>query len=195
MNEVTRILSRIKSGDPNAAGLLLPLVYDELRRLARSKLTQERPGQTLQATALVHEAFVRLVAGEGEPSHWGGRGHFFAAAAGAMRRILVENARRKQRLRHGGDLVRVDLDPRDLDELEIAAPQPREDLLALDAALDKLKQVDGTASELVQLRYFAGLTQAEAAEMLDISIRTADRIWAYARAWLHREVQQADPPE
>ena len=195
MNEVTRILSRIESGEAGAAGLLLPLVYDELRQLARSKLTHERPGQTLQATALVHEAFVRLVAGEGEPSHWDGRGHFFAAAAEAMRRILVESARRKRRLRHGGDLVRVNLAPHDLDELEIAAPQPREDLLALDAALDKLKQVDGTASQLVQLRYFAGLTQAEAAEMLDISTRTADRIWAYARAWLHREVQPADPQE
>ena len=167
MNEVSRILSRIELGEAGAAGLLLPLVYDELRKLARSKLTRERPGQTLQATALVHEAFVRLVAGEGEPSHWDGRGHFFTAAAEAMRRILVESARRKRRLRHGGDLVRVNLAPHDLDELEIAAPQPREDLLALDAALDKLKQVDGTASHLVQLRYFAGLTQAEAAEMLD----------------------------
>ena len=195
MNEVTRILSRIESGDPHAAGLLLPLVYDELRRLARSKLTQERAGQTLQATALVHEAFLRLVAGDGEPSQWDGRSHFFAAAAEAMRRILVENARRKRRQRHGGDLVRVDLEPHDLDDLEIEAPQPREDLLALDAALNKLKQVDGTASELVQLRYFAGLTQAEAAEMLDLSTRTADRIWAYARAWLHREVQQTGSPE
>ncbi len=190
MTEVTRILSRIESGDPNAAGLLLPMVYDELRKLAKSKLTHERPGQTLQPTALVHEAFLRLVAGEGEPSHWDGRGHFFAAAAEAMRRILVESARRKQRLRHGGDLARVELD-----ELNIEAPEPREDLLALDAALDKLKLVDGTASELVQLRYFAGLTQAEAAEILDISPRTADRIWAYARAWLHREVQQTDPQE
>ena len=171
------------------------MVYDELRKLARSKLTHERPGQTLQATALVHEAFVRLVAGDGEPSHWDGRGHFFAAAAEAMRRILVESARRKQRLRHGGDLVRVDLHQRELEDLDIEAPHPREDLLALDAALDKLKQVDGTASQLVQLRYFAGLTQEEAAEMLDISTRTADRIWAYARAWLHREVQQSGPPE
>ena len=171
------------------------MVYDELRKLARSKLTHERPGQTLQATALVHEAFVRLVAGDGEPSHWDGRGHFFAAAAEAMRRILVESARRKQRLRHGGDLVRVDLHQRELEDLDIEAPHPREDLLALDAALDKLKQVDGTASQLVQLRYFAGLTQAEAAELLDISTRTADRIWAYARAWLHREVQQTDPQE
>ena len=135
--------------------------------------------------------FNRLpVAGTGEPSHWDGRGHFFAAAAEAMRRILVDSARRKQRLRHGGDLARVELD-----ELNIEAPEPREDLLALDAALDKLKLVDGTASELVQLRYFAGLTLAEAAEILDISPRTADRIWAYARAWLHREVQQTGPQE
>ena len=190
MTEVTRILSRIESGDPGAAGLLLPLVYDELRKLAKSKLAREQPGHTLQATALVHEAYVRLVAGRSEPNHWDGRGHFFAAAAEAMRRILVESARRKQRLRHGGDLVRVDLD-----ELNIEAPEPREDLLALDAALDKLKLVDGTASELVQLRYFAGLTLAEAAEILDISPRTADRIWAYARAWLHREVQQTGPQE
>ena len=122
--------------------------------------------------------------------HWDGRGHFFAAAAEAMRRILVESARRKHRFRHGGDLVRVELD-----ELNIDAPEPREDLLALDTALDKLKLVDGPASELVQLRYFAGLTQAEAAEILDISPRTADRLWAYARAWLHREVQQTDPPD
>ncbi len=195
MNEVTRILSRIESGDPSAAELLLPLVYDELRKLARSNLTREQSGQTLQATALVHEAFLRLVSGDGEPSHWNGRGHFFSAAAEAMRRILVESAHRKQRLRHGGDLVRVDLSQRDLEDLDIEAPHPHEDLLALDAALTKLKQVDGTASELVQLRYFAGLTQAEAAEMLDISPRTADRIWAYARAWLHREVQQSGSQE
>ena len=190
MTEVTRILSRIESGDPSAAGLLLPLVYDELRKLAKSKLSGEKPGQTLQATALVHEAYLRLVAGRGDSNHWDGRGHFFAAAAEAMRRILVESARRKHRFRHGGDLVRVELD-----ELNIDAPEPREDLLALDTALDKLKLVDGPASELVQLRYFAGLTQAEAAEILDISPRTADRLWAYARAWLHREIQQIDPPD
>lgn len=190
MSEITRILTRIESGDHGAASELLPLVYDELRKLARSKMAREQPGHTLQATALVHEAYARLVSGQDKPSHWDGRGHLFAAAAEAMRRILVESARRKHRLRHGGDLVRVDFD-----DLNIEAPQPREDLLALDAALIKLKQVDGTASQLVQLRYFAGLTLAEAAEMLDISARTADRIWAYARAWLHREVQQISPHE
>ena len=147
-------------------------------------MSNEQPGHTLQATALVHEAYLRLVAGQGEPNHWDGRGHFFAAAAEAMRRILVESARRKQRLRHGGELSRVELE----DELDIAAPEFREDLLALDAALDQLKQVDATAAELVQLRYFASLTLAEAAEMLDISTRSADRIWAYAKAWLHREI-------
>ena len=190
MSDVTRILSRIESGDPSAAGLLLPLVYDELRKLARSKLAHEQAGQTLQATALVHEAFLRLVDVDGKPAHWDGRHHFFAAAAEAMRRILVDNARRKQRIRHGGDLVRMDLD-----DVEIESPEPRENLLALDVALDKLKLVDGTASELVQLRYFGGLTQAEAAEMLDISPRTADRIWAYARAWLHREIQKPTSQE
>lgn len=190
MIEVTRILSRIESGDRSAAESLLPLVYDELRKLAKSKLSNEPSGHTLQATALVHEAYLRLVASRGEPNQWDGRGHFFAAAAEAMRRILVEGARRRHRLRHGGDMVRTDLD-----ELNIEAPEPREDLLALDAALIKLKQIDGTASELVQLRYFAGLTLAEAAEILDISVRTADRIWAFARAWLHREVQQISPRE
>ncbi|MBI5758121.1 MAG: sigma-70 family RNA polymerase sigma factor [Planctomycetales bacterium] len=184
MTDVTRILSMMEAGDPTAAGQLLPLVYDELRKLATAKLAHERPGQTLQATALVHEAYLRLVAGAQEGKAWDGRGHFFAAAAEAMRRILVGNARRKHRLRHGGDLVRVEME----EELDIEAPELREDLLALDAALDKLKLVDGTAAELVQLRYFAGLTLAEAAEMLDISTRSADRVWAYAKAWLHREM-------
>lgn len=184
MTEVTRILSLIESGDPSAAGQLLPLVYDELRKLAAAKLAHEKPGQTLQATALVHEAYLRLVGGAQAGKAWDGRGHFFAAAAEAMRRILVESARRKQRVRHGGELVRVELE----EELDIEAPGFREDLLALDAALDKLKQVDVTAAELVQLRYFAGLTLAGAAEILDISTRSADRIWAYAKAWLHREM-------
>ncbi|MCX7423808.1 MAG: ECF-type sigma factor [Planctomycetia bacterium] len=185
MNEnVTRILERMVQRDPMAAGQLLPLVYEELRKLATARLAHEKPGQTLQATALVHEAYLRLVGGAQTAKAWDGRGHFFAAAAEAMRRILVDNARRKQRVRHGGELERVDL----VDELDIAAPAFREDLLELDAALDKLKQVDGTAAELVQLRYFAGLTLAEAAEMLDISTRTADRIWAYAKAWRHREM-------
>jgi RNA polymerase sigma factor (TIGR02999 family) len=185
--DVTRILERMIQRDPTAAGQLLPLVYDELRKLAAAKLAHEKPGQTLQATALVHEAYLRLVGGAQAGKAWDGRGHFFAAAAEAMRRILVGNARRKHRLRHGGGMVRVELD----DELDIEAPEFREDLLALDAALDKLKQVDGTAAELVQLRYFAGLTLAEAAEMLDISTRSADRVWAYAKAWLHREITES----
>ncbi len=184
MSDVTQILNAIELGDPLAAEQLLPLVYDELRRLAKSKLACEKPGHTLQATALVHEAYLRLVGNAQAGRAWDGRGHFFAAAAEGMRRILVENARRKHRLRHGGDLERVDLD----DELAIEAPEPREDLLALDVALDKLKQVDRTAADLVQLRYFAGLTLAGAAEMLDISTRSADRIWAYSKAWLHREM-------
>ncbi len=181
---VTQVLERLIQKDPTAAGQLLSLVYDELRKLAAAKLAHEQPGQTLQATALVHEAYLRLVGGAQAGKAWDGRGHFFAAAAEAMRRILVETARRKQRVRHGGEWERVDLE----DELDIEAPEFREDLLALDAALDKLKQVDGTAAELVQLRYFAGLTLSEAAEMLDISTRSADRIWAYAKAWLHREM-------
>lgn len=191
MPNVTRILSQIESGDPLAAERLLPLVYDELRNLAAAKLAQEKPGQTLQATALVHEAYLRLVkpplhAGKEQPS-WDGRGHFFAAAAEAMRRILVDQARRKNRLKHGGDRARVDLE-----DVPIEAPPFREDLLALDRALDKLKLVDGTASELVQLRYFTGLTVAEAADILDISQRTAERLWKYARAWLHREIQESE---
>lgn len=182
--EVTQILKRLIQKDPTAAGQLLPLVYEELRQLAAAKLAHEKPGQTVQATALVHEAYLRLVGGSQAGKAWEGRGHFFAAAAEAMRRILVDSARRKHRRRHGGDFERVELD----DELEIEAPEVREDVLALDVALDKLKQVDGTAAELVQLRYFAGLTLAEAAEMLDISSRSADRVWAYAKAWLHREM-------
>ena len=184
MTEITGVISQLKSGDPIAAEQLLPLVYEELRKLAAAKLAREPSGQTVQATALVHEAYLRLVGGVQADKPWDGRGHFFAAAAEAMRRILVDNARRKQRLRHGGDLERVAFE----EELDIQAPEPREDLLALDAALNKLKQVDGTAAELVQLRYFAGLTLAEAAEILDISTRSADRIWAYAKAWLHREM-------
>ncbi len=182
--DVTKLLERLIQKDPTAAEQLLPLVYAELRQLAAAKLAREKPGQTLQATALIHEAYLRLVGGAQAGKAWDGRGHFFAAAAEAMRRILVEGARRKQRVRHGGELERVELK----DDLDIEAPELREDLLELNAALDKLKQVDGTAAELVQLRYFAGLTLAEAAEMLDISPRSADRIWAYAKAWLHREM-------
>ena len=186
MSEITLILSRMEAGDRVAAERLLPLVYDELRNLAKSKLAHESPGQTLQATALVHEAFLRIAGDRHAEAGWDGRGHFFAAAAEAMRRILVENARRKNRLRHGGEFER-----QDLDDIEIVAPEPREDLIALDEALTKLATVDGTAAELVQLRYFAGLTLPEVAEVLDIAPRTADRLWAYARAWLHQEIGRA----
>jgi RNA polymerase sigma factor (TIGR02999 family) len=189
MSDITRILSQIESGDPSAAEQLLPLVYEELRKLAAAKLTQEKPGQTLQATALVHEAYLRLVNTE-QAKDWNSRAYFFGAAAEAMRRILVDNARRKKRLKHGGDRSRMELD-----DVPIVAPQPREDLLALDAALNKLKQVDGTAAELVQLRYFTGLTVTEAADILDISPRTAERVWSYARAWLHGEIKGFDAGE
>src|SRR5947209_7052115 len=158
MTDVTRVLSAIEQGDPHAAGQLLPLVYEELRRLAAQKLAQERPGQTLEATALVHEAYLRLVGGE-QAQGWNSRGHFFAAAAEAMRRILVEQARRKRSRKHGGDRARADLDA-----IQPAAPEPREDLLALDEALTRLAASDPAAARLVELRYFAGLTLLEAAE-------------------------------
>jgi RNA polymerase sigma factor (TIGR02999 family) len=183
MREVTRILSAIEGGDPHAAEQLLPLVYDELRKLAAQRLAQEKPGQTLQATALVHEAYLRLV-GTPPARPWNGRGHFFAAAAQAMQRILVEGARRKRSLKHGGGRSR-----RGLDDSRLAAPEPREDLLALDEALNKLAATDRVAAELVRLRYFAGLALPEAAELLGMSPRTAGRLWAYARAWLRREVE------
>lgn len=184
MSELTEIIRAIESGDPLAADKLLPLVYDELRRLAAAKLSHEPAGQTLQATALVHEAYLRLV-GDSEPPRWDSRGHFFAAAAEAMRRILVEAARRKKRLKRGGDHAR-----QDLEKVEIVGPELHEDLLALDEALDKLAVADRQAAELVQLRYFAGMTLAEAAQHMGISPRTADRLWAYARAWLHQELQK-----
>jgi RNA polymerase sigma factor (TIGR02999 family) len=184
MDEVTQFLNAIEQGNPHAASQLLPLVYDELRRLAAQKLASETPGQTVQATALVHEAYLRLV-GKGCDQSWSGRGHFFGAAAEAMRRILVENARRKKALKHGGDLSR-----RELDEQQLIAPEPREDLLALDAALNKLAGEHRQAADLVQLRYFAGLTLPEAAEALGISPRTAGRVWTYARAWLRREIER-----
>jgi RNA polymerase sigma factor (TIGR02999 family) len=183
MSEVSRILSAIEAGDPSAAEKLLPLVYDELRKLAAQKLAQEKPGQTLEATALVHEAYVRLV-GEGEEPHWDSRGHFFAAAAQAMRRILVESARRKKSLKRGGGLARADFEDR-----QISAPEIQEDVVALDQALIKLATVDKTAAEVVQLRYFAGLALPETARILDISPRTAGRLWAYARAWLRQEIE------
>lgn len=185
MSEVTQILDAIENGDPHAAGRLLPLVYDELRRLASQRLACEKPGQTLDATALVHEAYLRLV-GNGAERHWDSRGHFVAAAAEAMRRILVEIARRKKSLKHGGRLQRRELDP-----VDVASPEPQEDLLALDEALTKLAAIDKVKADLVTLRYFAGLTLDQASEVLAISPATADRYWAYARAWLHQEITQS----
>jgi RNA polymerase sigma factor (TIGR02999 family) len=187
MNDVTRTLSAIEQGDPSAAGRLLPLVYDELRKLAAQKLARERPGQTIQATALVHDAYLRLV-GSGAAQGWSGRNHFFAAAATAMRRILIERARRKRRRIHGGGRQRRELHP-DL----VPSPEPDEELLALDAALARLAERDPVKARLVELRYFAGLTGEAAAEILGISARTADRYWAYARAWLRREMDGAGP--
>src|SRR5205823_2939310 len=190
MSDVTRILSAIEQGDPAAAGQLLPLIYDELRRLAAAKLAQEKPGQTLDATALVHEAYVRLAGGGGggQPRRsWNGRGHFFAAAAEAMRRILVERARRKRSLKRGGGLVR-----RDLDAVEPAAPQAGDDLLALDEALTRLAARDPVKAELVKLRHFAGLSLEEAAAFLGISPATAKRYWSVARAWLFATLSEPD---
>ncbi len=189
MNEVSRILSDLARGDRQAAGQLLPLVYDELRKLAAVRLAEEAPGNSLNATDLVHEAFLRLV-GPADAARWDNRGHFFAAAATAMRRILVEAARRKQRVRHGGDQTRIDLDA-----AQATAPDPRHDLVALDAALTRLAAVDPQAARLVELRHFTGLSVAEAAQALGLSPRTADRVWAYARAWLHRQLADtaADP--
>jgi RNA polymerase sigma factor (TIGR02999 family) len=187
MNEVTRILSAIEQGDPHAAEQLLPLVYDQLRQLAAQRLAQEQPGQTLQATALVHEAYLRLVDVE-KAQHWNSRGHFFAAAAEAMRRILVQNARRRSRVKHGGGRTRIDVD-----DLEIAAPQRSEELLALDEALTQLAAADAQAAELVKLRYFAGCTIPQAAEVLGVSPRTADFLWAYARTWLFQKIQGEGP--
>jgi RNA polymerase sigma factor (TIGR02999 family) len=189
MNDVTGILSAIEQGDPSAAAQLLPLVYDELRKLAAERLSHEKPGQTLQATALVHEAYVRLVDVD-KPQPWNSRGHFFAAAAEAMRRILLENARRKQSRKHGGHLAR-----QDLDAVGLTAPETSESVLALDEALQKLARQDKSAAEVVQLRFFAGLPLPEVAKLLGISPRTADRLWAYARAWLHQEIQATDPEE
>jgi len=183
MSEVTQILHAIAEGDPHAASQLLPLVYEELRKLAAQRLARETPGQTLQPTALVHEAYLRLV-GENEERHWDSRGHFFAAAAEAMRRILVEIARQKASLKRGGGQNRMDV----VDGL-LAAPEPREDLVALDAALTKLAETDKQAAELVQLRYFAGLPIREVAEILGIAPRTADRLWALAKAWPHEEIE------
>lgn len=189
MHEVTRILSNLAEGDTQAAGQLLPLVYEELRRLAAARMAEEAPGHSLEPTALVHEAFLRLV-GSVDTSRWDSRNHFFAAAAQAMRRILVDTARRKRREKHGGGWSRIDLDP-----AMSVAPDPREDLIELDAALTRLAIEEPQAAKLVELRHFAGLSVAEAAQALGISPRTADRIWAFARAWLHRELTgtAADP--
>ncbi len=178
MSDVTRILTAIEQGDPHAAEQLLPVVYDELRKLAAQRLAEEKPGQTLQATALVHDAYLRLVDTE-KAQHWNSRGHFFAAAAEAMRRILVDNVRRKRRPKHGGDRKRVELD----EALSLA--EPRDDLLALDEALTRLAAEEPVKAELVKLRYFAGLSLEEAAACLGISPATAKRYWAVARAWLY----------
>jgi RNA polymerase sigma factor (TIGR02999 family) len=182
MSDVTRILSAIDQGDPRASAELLPLVYDELRRLATVRLAHEKPGQTLQPTALVHEAYLRLVGGE-NPQSWSGRGHFFIAAAESMRRILVETARRKQQLGRGGDRQRIPLDA-----AEVAADAPSADVLALDESLARLAEHDPAAARLVNLRYFAGMTMPQAAEALGIPLRTAERNWTYARTWLHRDM-------
>jgi RNA polymerase sigma factor (TIGR02999 family) len=187
MTDVTRILSAIEQGDPHAADQLLPLVYDELRKLAAQRLAQEKPGQTLQATALVHEAYLRLVGDS--PGQWDNRHHFFAAAAEAMRRILVEQARRKRRVRHGGGRKRINLDE------ACSLVQPRsDDLLALDEALTRLASLKPVRAEVVKLRFFAGLTMAEIARTLGISQPTAERYWAFARTWLYAELKDEGPP-
>jgi RNA polymerase sigma factor (TIGR02999 family) len=187
-SDVTRVLSAIEQGDRAAARQLLPLVYDELRKLAAQKMADERPGQTLQATALVHEAYLRVMDGDSNRK-WNSRAHFFAAAAEAMRRILVDHARHKQSQKRGGDRTR-----QDVDQVDVAIPEIPEDVLALHEALTRLAATDRTAAELIQLRFFAGLPLAEAAEMLGISPRTADRMWAYARAWLHQEIKGGGLP-
>jgi RNA polymerase sigma factor (sigma-70 family) len=196
MSDVTGILSQAESGDPSAAARLLPLVYDELRKLAAARLAHEKPGQTLQATELVHEAYLRLlraarcvesredagaVAKPAGGPRWDSRGHFFAAAAEAMRRILVEQARRKSRLKHGGGQVRVELQ-----DADIACHMPDEELLALDEALERLSAEDPIKAKLVELRFFAGMSNDEAADVLGVSAVTAKRYWRYARAWLHQ---------
>lgn len=186
MGDVTRILKAIGNGKTQAAADLLPLVYEELRHLAAQKLSLERPGQTLQATALVHEAWLRVV-GPGD-SGWDGRGHFFAAAAEAMRRILIESARRKQRMRHGGTMQRVDAD-----EVELACGLPSEELLAVNEALGQLEQLDPQGAQIVKLRFFAGLTHPQIAESLDVSLSTVERSWSFSRVWLFERVRGNHP--
>ncbi len=185
MSNVTRILSAIEQGDAQAADELLPLIYEELRLLAAQKMSQESLGQTLQATALVHEAYIRLVGSK--DGNWNSRGHFFAAAAEAMRRILIENARRRRSRKHGGDRRRVDID-----NVELGIEGSSDDLIVLDEALEKLSKKDKVKADLVKLRYFAGLTCAQAAKMLGISRSTANEHWAYARAWLRAETTRGD---
>jgi RNA polymerase sigma factor (TIGR02999 family) len=184
VNDVTQLLSAIDRGDPTAADQLLPLVYTELRRLAARHLAQEKPGQTLQATALVHDAYLRLVGGN-EQNQWNSRGHFFAAAAEAMRRILVETARRKGRIKHGGELNRIEFS-----DIASHVDSAADELLAVDDALARLEAIDPAAASLVKLRYFAGLTMADVAETLGISLRTAERNWTFARTWLKRELSR-----
>jgi RNA polymerase sigma factor (TIGR02999 family) len=183
MSEATRILDRVQKGDPQAGEELLPLVYEELRKLAAARLAEEPSGQTLQPTALVHEAWLRLV-GDGEHG-WNGRGHFFGAAAEAMRRILVENARRKQRVKHGGGQRRVELN-----DLDLAHTTGDEQLLAVDEALERFAALDPVGAKLVKLRFFVGLSNVEASDLLGLPERTAKRSWAYARAWLHEELKK-----
>jgi RNA polymerase sigma factor (TIGR02999 family) len=192
MSDVTQILSQIESGDASAAEQLLPVVYDELRKLAAAKLSQEKPGQTLQATALVHEAYLRLVGPDGgELQHWNSRGHFFAAAAEAMRRILVNRARDKNRLKRGGRMQKIDFE-----KVEFAMETPDDDLLAVDEALTRLAVENPTCAELVKMRFFAGMSVREAAAALGVSSSTADRYWAYARAWLFEALRsdESGPP-
>ena len=190
VSDLTQILRAVELGDSLATDQLLPLVYQELRRLAAHKMASEAPGHTLQPTALVHEAYLRLV-GPCQSQQWDGRGHFFAAAAEAMRRILVESARRKKRLKHGGELQRVDVDA-----VELPLPLPDDELLALDEALDRLAGVDARAAEVVKLCFFVGLTQEQAAKELGISLATTERVWSFARAWLFQEMQRTrDGPQ
>lgn len=188
MSDVTQLLHAIDAGDPRAADQLLPLVYEELRKLAGARMAQEKPGQTLQATALVHEAWLRLV-DPVDPNPWNGRSHFFGAAAEAMRRILVESARRKARLRHGGDLQRTDLE-----DIEIAAPLPEDRLVQVSEALDELEREAPEAAQVVKLRYFAGLTQEQVAETMGFSLRTTERHWTWAKAWLFQRIRSQDSP-
>ena len=187
MTDITQIFLRIEQGDSSASDQLLPVVYDELRRLASQLLSQENPGQTLQPTALVHEAYVRLTGKNGQKASWDNRGHFFSAAATAMRRLLVENARRKNRLKHGGERKRVSLEA-----AESLLSAPCEDLLALDEVLTRLTDLDPIKAEVVKLRFYAGLTMPEVAKSLDLSLATAERYWTFARTWLYAELTEAD---